>query len=151
MRGYKSGLEEQIARQIAEAGLPVAYETEKLDYIWPERPAKYTPDFWLPSQGGGFFIETKGRWDVADRQKHLLIRDQCPDVEVRFVFSNANAKLYRGSPTTYGQFCEKHGIKYAHKTIPSEWLEEGENDNEPERQDPDPPQEGRVDQLGRGK
>lgn len=145
MQGYRSGLEERISRQIVEAGLPLRYESEKIAYIWPAREAKYTPDFWLPSADGGFFIETKGRWTVDDRQKHLLVREQHPNVEVRFIFSNANAPLYKGSSTTYGQFCERHGFKFAHKNIPDEWLREGSNDNEPERQNPNPPAEGGVD------
>lgn len=146
--GYRSGLEVTLAQQIEEAGLPVEYETEKIAFVWPQRSATYTPDFKLPSKDGGFFfVEGKGIWSVDDRHKHLLIKDQCPDVEVRFVFSNANARLYKGSPTTYAQWCEEHGFQYAHKTIPDTWLK-GENDNEPEQEDPGPPAEGGIDQLG---
>jgi predicted nuclease of restriction endonuclease-like RecB superfamily len=124
--GYRSGLEDKIAQQIHEAGLPVIYEQERVDYIVPARPSKYTPDFKLPKQGGFFYVETKGRWVTADRQKHLLLKKQHPDIDIRFVFSNQNAKLYKGSPTTYAAYCEKHGFKYAHKVIPEEWLHEGD-------------------------
>jgi len=130
--GYRSGLEETISRQIADAGLPVSYEEDKIEYVWPERTSKYTPDFKLPKKGGFFFVETKGRWTVDDRQKHLLIKEQHPDIDIRFVFSNQNAPLYKGSPNRYCDWCEKHGFRYAHKTIPPEWLQEGANDNEPE-------------------
>jgi hypothetical protein len=82
---------------------------------------------------GAFFVETQGRWTVEDRQKHLLIKEQCPEVEVRFVFSNQNAKLYKGSPTSYAEFCDRHGFKYANKTIPQSWFEEGEMPNEPNK------------------
>ena len=126
-----------------EAGLPVKYETEKLDYIWPERPA-YTRRTLAPVARAGLFIETKVK-DVADRQKHLLIRDQCPDVEVRFVFSNANAKVNAYDLRAILREA-RHQIR--HKTIPIEWFEEGDNDNEPERQDPDYLKKV-VDQLGR--
>ena len=124
--GYKSGFEKKVSRQIEDAGLSVQYETDQITYTWPERQATYTPDFKLPKQGGFFYVETKGRWDVDDRQKHLLIREQHPDIDIRFVFSNQNAKLYKGSPTTYAQWCENFGFRYANKTIPTEWLEEGE-------------------------
>jgi len=130
--GYRSGLEETISRQIADAGLPVSYEEDKIEYVWPERTSKYTPDFKLPKQGGFFFVETKGRWTVDDRQKHLLIKEQHPDLDIRFVFSNQNAPLYKGSPNRYCDWCDKHGFVYANKTIPPEWLQEGANDNEPE-------------------
>ena len=125
--GYRSGLEETVSRQIADAGLTVSYETDKIEYVWPERTSKYTPDFKLPKQGGFFFVETKGRWTVDDRQKHLLIRQQHPDIDIRFVFSNQNAPLYKGSPNRYCDWCDKHGFVYANRTIPPEWLTEGED------------------------
>jgi predicted nuclease of restriction endonuclease-like RecB superfamily len=122
--GFRSGLEDKIAKQITEAGLKLEYETDKVEYEVPKRKAKYTPDFKLPKQGGFFYVETKGIWDVADRQKHCLIKEQQPDLDIRFVFSNANSKLYRGSKTTYASYCDKQGFMYAHKTIPEEWLTE---------------------------
>jgi hypothetical protein len=122
--GYRSGLEDKAAAQIKAAGIELLYETDKVDYVVPERNAKYTPDFKLPKPGGFFYVETKGIWDVADRQKHLLIRDQHPDLDIRFVFSNCNARLYKKSPTTYAAYCDKHGFVYSHKTIPEEWLHE---------------------------
>ena len=36
---------------------------------------------------------TKGFFDLADRQKHLLVRQQNPDIDIRFLFVNANNKL----------------------------------------------------------
>lgn len=129
-RGYRSGLEDAVSRQIEDAGLEVCYEQEKIDYVWPERSSTYTPDFRLGEGDNTFFVETKGRFTVEDRQKHLLIREQHGDAyDIRFVFSNQNAKLYKGSPTTYGQWCEKHGFAYANKTIPDEWLTEGEKES----------------------
>jgi predicted nuclease of restriction endonuclease-like RecB superfamily len=131
IEGYRSGLEEAIARQIQDAGKPVIYEQDKITYIVPERQATYTPDFTLPKQNGYFYVETKGRWKVDDRQKHLLIKEQHPDIDIRFVFARDN-KLYKGSSTSYSQYCDKHGFRYALKRIPDEWLQEGDNDNEPE-------------------
>lgn len=129
-KGYRSGLEEKLSRQIESAGLTVQYEQDKIEYVWPERTAKYTPDFKLPGKNGTtFFIEGKGVWTVEDRSKHLLIQQQHPQIDIRFVFSNQNARLYKGSPTSYAQWCDKHGFRYAHKTIPDEWLNEGANDN----------------------
>lgn len=122
--GFRSGLEDKIAKQITDAGLECCYETDKIEYTVPERNAKYTPDFKLPKKGGFFYVETKGIWDTADRQKHLLIKEQHPDIDIRFVFSNCNTKLYKGSKTTYAAYCEKYGFAYACKTIPDEWLAE---------------------------
>ena len=122
--GYRSGLEEKIAKQIADAGHKVIYEQEKIGYVVPARNAKYCPDFKLPKKDGFFYIETKGIWNVGDRQKHLFIKEQFPNVDIRFVFSNSKNKLYKGSKTTYAQYCEKHGFQYANKSIPPNWLTE---------------------------
>ena len=122
--GYRSGLEDKLSKQITTAGLEVQYETDKISYQVPPRQAKYTPDFRLTKDGGFFYVEAKGIWDVKDRQKHLLIQEQYPDIDIRFVFSNSNNKLYKGSKTTYASFCDKHRLQWAHKTIPDEWLTE---------------------------
>ena len=138
MRGFRSGLEEKCAAQIEAAGLTVHFEEDKLRYEWPKRQSTYTPDFKLPSKNGGiFYVESKGRFTVSDRQKHLLIKEQLPDIEIRFVFSNSNAKLYRGSKTSYAQWCIKHGFQFAHKTIPDSWLQEGANCNVTKPEDTD--------------
>lgn len=122
--GYRSGLEDKLSKQIKTAGLEVHYETDKIKYQVPPRQAKYTPDFRLPKDGGFFYVEAKGIWDVKDRQKHLLIQEQYPEIDIRFVFSNSNNKLYKGSKSTYASFCDKHRLRWAHKTIPDEWLTE---------------------------
>lgn len=122
--GFRSGLEKKVSEQILEAGIKLLYETDKIQFTIPARQAKYTPDFKLPKPGGFFFVETKGIWAVQDRQRHILIRQQLPELDIRFVFSNQNARLYKGSPTTYAAYCEKHGFRYANKVIPDEWLEE---------------------------
>jgi hypothetical protein len=122
--GYRSGLEKKISDQIVNAGIELLYETDKIHYVIPSRQAKYTPDFKLPKPGGFFFVETKGIWTVQDRAKHILVKQQCPEIDIRFVFSNQNARLYKGSPTTYAMYCEKNGFRYAAKLIPEDWLEE---------------------------
>lgn len=81
----------------------------------------YTPDFVLAN---GIIVETKGRFITSDRQKHLMIKEQHPDLDIRFVFSNPNSKLYKGSKTTYADWCDKHGFKWAKEEIPLEWIKE---------------------------
>ena len=127
--GFRSGLEDRVSKQITEAGLKLLYETDKVHYVVPARDAKYTPDFKLPKKGGFFYVETKGIWTVQDRAKHLLIQKQHPDLDIRFVFSNQNAKLYKGSPTSYASYCEKHNFRYANKVIPEAWLLEAKESN----------------------
>lgn len=82
----------------------------------------YTPDWKITDK---VFIETKGLWKAADRAKHLYIRDQHPDITVYLVFQNPNNKLNRASNTTYAEWCDKHGVKWATiDTIPEEWFSE---------------------------
>lgn len=119
--GYRSGLEETLGLQLERAGVPFTFETEKITYQKPASNHKYTPDFILPN---GIIIESKGRFVTADRQKHLLVKAQHPDKDIRFVFSNSRQKISKGSKTSYADWCEKYGFKYADKVIPQAWLDE---------------------------
>lgn len=118
--GYRSGLESKVSAQLNEAGVSFEYETFKIEYQVNET-RKYTPDFRLPNS---IIVETKGRFVAADRKKHLLVQQQHPDLDIRFVFSNSKAKLNKGAKSTYADWCIKHGFLYADKTIPEEWLSE---------------------------
>lgn len=124
---YRSGLEERNVAHCKKLGVDPGFETHYLTYVVPERTAKYNPDLFLPN---GIIVETKGIFETADRQKHLLVRAQYPELDIRLVFSSSKSKLYTGSKTTYGMWCEKHGIKYADKLIPKEWI------NEPKKEIP---------------
>ena len=119
--GFKSGLEENISIQIESKGIKVEYESEKVAYTIPASQHTYNPDFKLPN---GIFVETKGRFVAADRKKHLLVKAQNPTLDIRFVFSNSKNKITKTSKTTYGDWCDKNGIKYADKIIPDSWFEE---------------------------
>ena len=72
----------------------------------------------------GIIIETKGVFDVDDRKKHLLIQKQYPKLDIRFVFSSSKTRIYKGSKTTYADWCDKYGFKFADKWIPDKWLRE---------------------------
>ena len=119
--GFRSGLEEKVAEYLTSKGVGFSFETLKVFYVKPETKHIYTPDFILDN---GIIIETKGRWLLDDRKKHILIRKQHPNLDIRILFQNANAKIRKGSKTSYADFCEKHGIPYAHREIPVAWLKE---------------------------
>jgi hypothetical protein len=121
IRGYRSGLELKIARQLEQLGVPFEYEAHPLVYEIPARNAKYRVDFILPN---GILIETKGRFISEDRKKHKLIKEQFPDLDLRIVFSNPNSRIGKKSKTTYGMWCDSLGIPYAAKEIPIAWIEE---------------------------
>lgn len=121
IEGYRSGLEDKVGAQLSALGVPVKYESVVLRYKKPAKDARYTPDWPLPND---IIIETKGRFVTADRQKHLLIKQQYPDLDIRFVFSNSKTRISKKSKTTYAMWCEKNGFKYADKLVPEEWVRE---------------------------
>lgn len=120
--GYKSGLEKTVADQIKKRGIRVKYEdpSSRISFTQPATDRTYTPDFVLPN---GIVVETKGRFTLEDRKKHLWIQEQS-DCDIRFVFSNSRAKIRKGSKTSYGDWCTKHGFLYADKQIPEDWFNE---------------------------
>jgi len=119
--GYRSGFEHKVSDQLKENKIKFEYETTVIPYIRPETKHTYTIDFTLPN---GILIETKGRWVIEDRKKHLLIKKQHPELDIRMVFMSGKTKIRKGSKTTYGMFCDKHDILWAEKTIPESWLKE---------------------------
>jgi len=119
--GFRSGLEERVAGELKALGIPVRYEEVKIKFEQPAKLRSYTADFLLPN---GIFIETKGRLTSEDRQKHLWIKSQHPEIELRFVFSNPNSRISKGSNTTYAMWCEKNGFKYSRGSIPLSWIRE---------------------------
>ena len=117
---YRSGLEDKAAAYLKDKQKEVRYETHKIE--WEDLKYRtYTPDFVLDN---GIIVETKGIFGNDDRRKHQEIQRQHPHLDIRFVFSNARAKLYKGSKTTYAMWCEKNGFLWADKEIPEEWLTE---------------------------
>lgn len=121
---YRSGLEDKVADQLRAAGVLFEYETVKLGYTVPAKDRKYTPDFILPN---GIIVETKGMFVPEDRRKMQLVKAQHPDLDIRFVFNNPNAKLYKKSPTSYAMWCDKEGFPCAAKTVPEDWIKEPVN------------------------
>ena len=118
---YRSGLEAATSAALMAAGVTFLYEQVRVPFTQPAKSRTYTPDFLLPN---GIIVETKGIFAPDDRAKHLLVRAQHPDLDIRLVFSNARAKVTKGGSVTYGDWAAKAGIPYAHKVIPPAWLEE---------------------------
>jgi len=118
-RGFRSGLEMEINEELKQKNIDGQYEEHTIKYSIPESNHTYTPDFKLPN---GIFVESKGRFVTEDRKKHVLIKEQHPELDIRFVFQNSRSKIRKGSKTTYADWCNKHGFLYADKTIPDTWL-----------------------------
>ena len=119
-KGFRSGLEETIAKQIKHARHKLRYEILKIKWI-DFSIRSYTPDFVLDN---GIIIEAKGFWSTADRRKHVEIKNQHDDLDIRMVFENSKRKIRKGSQTTYGDWCEKKKILFCDRIIPKSWLKE---------------------------
>lgn len=123
-QGYRSGLEEKVQSELTKAGVEAEYECFRIPYVVPKTDHYYTPDFLLPN---GIVIETKGRFTIEDRKKHLLLKEQYPEIDLRFVFTNSKGKIRKGSQTTYAMWCERNGFEYADKLVPKKWILEKHN------------------------
>jgi len=117
---YRSGLEDRLVESLSKIQKEVRYEKLKIE--WEDlRYRTYTPDFLLDN---GIIVEAKGLFDTDDRHKHKCVRKQHPELDIRFVFSNARAKLYKGAKSTYADWCDKNKFKWSHRIIPEDWLKE---------------------------
>lgn len=120
-QAFRSGLEEKIANQISQSGQTFAFEKFKIKWTKPESKHTYKPDFLLKN---GIIVETKGLFQTSDRQKMKRIKEMYPALDIRFVFSNAQARIAKKSKTTYAMWAEANGFGFAHRDIPLAWLNE---------------------------
>ena len=118
---YRSKFELELAKKLGNNKVKFEYETKKFLYI--PKPRTYTPDFYLPDTE--IYIEAKGHLDKADRVKMALVKEQHKDLDIRFVFMNARNKIYKGSKTTYADWCNKHDFRWGEGAIPTEWYKNG--------------------------
>lgn len=120
---YKSKFELTVASLL---GDKVSYEPDSIRFIQPAKGRIYKPDFKLAEN---IYIETKGKWVAADRQKHLWVKEQHPEITIYILFQNSNQKLSKISKTTYGEWATKNGLQWSDFKwgIPKEWLEHASN------------------------
>ena len=126
--GYRSGLEDKVATYLIKQNVNFLYEKIKIE--WEDLAYRtYTPDFILDN---GIIIETKGRFIALDRRKHLAIKKQHPELDIRFIFTNSKNKLRKGAKSSYAEWCIKHGFRYFDRIIPEDWLKEKGKNKYPE-------------------
>jgi hypothetical protein len=82
--------------------------------------ARYTPDFRI---GKNIYIETKGRFTASNRTAMLDFVASHPEFDLRFLFAMDNYTT-SNRIDRYSDWCVKHGLTYAIKDIPEEWLED---------------------------
>ena len=90
---YRSRFEAEIARALYDRNIDFTYEPDKIPY--QPKPKVYISG---------------------------LIKEQHPDLEVKFLFQNANQKIYKGSKTTYADWAVKNGFEWSERAIRKEWF-----------------------------
>lgn len=108
---FRSGSEEIVSQLLTMLGYNYKFEPYYIEYEVHE-VRKYLPDFVLDNN---IILEVKGRFFAVDRKKHIRLREKHPDIDVRFVFDNPNARLSKGAKSSYANWCEKHSFKYCGK------------------------------------
>lgn len=100
-------------------GLPngTKYENKRVPYV---KKHVYVIDYELPN---GVILEVKGKFTASDRAKHKLIKEQHPELDVRFVFMRDNT-LNKNSDTTYSEWATKYGFPWCiGPKVPKQWLQ----------------------------
>lgn len=120
---YRSGLEDTVIEDLQKRNINFQYEKKIVLYLKPSTKHKYKPDILLDN---GILVEIKGYFTANDRKKHLLVKEQNPELDIRFVFGNSRNRIHKKSKTTYADWCNKNNIKYADKFVPAEWINNNE-------------------------
>ena len=118
---FRSKFESTIASSYPD----LEYETRRIKYEIPAVQHLYTPDFVLKTNSGKeIYIEAKGRYSPKDRKKMLLVRDQHPDLDIRFIFQNPNVTISKSSLTTVAEWCIKNNFKFGTVETIKKWRTE---------------------------
>lgn len=113
---YRSGFERSFAANLKSRRIKFQYEILKIPYILAH---DYNPDFYFPEYG--FYVETKGKLIYEDRRKHLAVKKQHPEIDLRFCFMQAHKKM-PGTQSTHAAWASRHGFLWCDKEIPEEWF-----------------------------
>lgn len=129
---FRSKFEYRLALSLEARGIKYGYEQEELEYFTKVQGGScddcngthiskrrwYTPDFFLPN---GVVIEAKGQFTAGNRVTLKAIRKAHPTLDLRLVFM-ADNRISKNSTTTYSDWAEQFGFKYALGEIPTPWL-----------------------------
>ena len=116
---FRSKLEEQISASLQQQGHEISYERDRFDYYLKRF---YTPDFIVKGKAFDFYIEVKGYWDSADRNKFLAVVQRHPTLPIFIAFQKPHQKISKTSKTSYCQWAERYGIAWCPTPIPDDFL-----------------------------
>ena len=125
----RSKLELKFEEIIKSFEVEYDYEVTKIPYTVPESNHNYTVDWTFIN---GLLVETKGYLsDHKERYKYVLLKQQHPDLDLRFVFDNPN-KLCGGTKMTHAKWAEKYGFAYCSiRDVEQikQWIKDGKTPN----------------------
>lgn len=118
-KSTRSNFESQVKKNLEKAKVPFEYETMKVPYTTEHF---YKPDFILSN---GIIVEAKGLFLPEDRSKHLVIKKQHPELDIRFLFMKDQYISTKTKANKYSDWCKKNGFQYhIGAVIPKKWIEE---------------------------
>lgn len=134
---FDSKFENAVAEHLRSIGVEFEYEKESFIFIKTVRKAicrtcggddcgqklKYTPDFFL---GNGIILEAKGYLDAPTRERHRLMRDQHPGLDLRLVFQKNNVIKQTKKKERYSDWATRLEIPFCVGMPPKDWLEVGQ-------------------------
>lgn len=123
--GFRSLLEKRFNAHLKKLKLPFLYEAIKIPYIIPAKKQNYIPDFIVTKKKlltqadiqDIVIIETKGRLTARDAKKMVLVKENNPGIDIRFVFPvnsiyHKGKKGRDGGHYRYSDWCEDNGFQY---------------------------------------
>ena len=117
----RSTLEERVQLNLNARGVAYEYEPCKLPYV-VER--NYIPDLKINEM----YIEVKGYFRQDAQRKMRSMKEQHPELDIRFLFQRANStvqgakKRKDGTKMTCSERADRHGFIWAEEIIPEEWI-----------------------------
>lgn len=116
---YRSRYEGRFYDQVVAQGMSLAYEKDVLAFVTRPEKRRYIPDWTVAP---GWFIETKGKLDPRDRKKLLYVKEQHPTARILIVFQRSEIPIYKGSPTSHGQWATKAGYEWCDIKDSEVWI-----------------------------
>jgi len=117
----RSTLEERVQADLDYRGIAYEYEPCKLPFTVQRN---YIPDLKI----GDVYVEVKGYFRSEAQRKMRNIKEQHPELDIRFLFQRNNSpvqgakKRKDGTKMTCAEWAEKHNFIYSEGMIPDEWF-----------------------------
>lgn len=119
---FRSKFEEAIWDAAKRSRKSLQHEPHYISYIMK---GSYLPDFVIETRSGKtIYVEAKGYLDAAACKKMKAVKATNPDLDIRFVFQNANGKRNKRAKLKNWEWAERHGFPWHEGTIPLSWWRE---------------------------